>query len=241
MLRSLAVALCSIVISSSAFAQVFYQPVKYQYDAGGPGDAKYYYGGTNPLVHRLASSDGYGGRCTFHGYAGNLHRFDGGNSFGQPSPLYDRDAVYTDCVPFQDASRFGYTPADARNEAYANSARYFRKADILAGAVLQPDGTWSVPADSSGAVYLLPPTPANRSAEDMLRQMLQPQGQAAQPLKPIPDLPPAIDGTSGPNAVDPNATTQPVTSEGTLLLDRIGRLTPAVDGKSFELTLESDG
>ena len=162
MLRSLAVALCSIVISSSAFAQVFYQPVKYQYDAGGPGDAKYYYGGTNPLVHRLASSDGYGGRCTFHGYAGNLHRFDGGNSFGQPSPLYDRDAVYTDCVPFQDASRFGYTAADARNEAYANSARYFRKADILAGAVLQPDGTWSVPADSSGAVYVLPPTPVYR-------------------------------------------------------------------------------
>jgi hypothetical protein len=75
----------------------------------------------------------------------------------------------------------------------------------------------------------------------MLRQMLQPQGQAAQPLKPIPDLPPETDATSGTNAVMPNATTQPVMREGTLLLDRVGRLTPSADGKSSELTLEADG
>jgi hypothetical protein len=83
--------------------------------------------------------------------------------------------------------------------------------------------------------------PANQSAEDMLRQMLQPQGQAAQPLKPLPDLPPAVDSTSGPGAVAPYATTQRVIREGTLLLDRMGRLTPSTDGKSFELTLEADG
>jgi len=82
--------------------------------------------------------------------------------------------------------------------------------------------------------------PANQSAEDMLRQMLQPQGQAAQPLKPLPDLPPAVDSTSGAGAVVPNAQPQKVTREGTLLLDRIGRLTPSADGKTFELTLESD-
>jgi len=83
--------------------------------------------------------------------------------------------------------------------------------------------------------------PTNQSAEDMLRQMLQPQGQAAQPLKPLPDLPPANDTTAGAGAVAPDAPSQRVTREGTLLLDRIGRLTPAADGKSFELTLESDG
>src|SRR4051812_18445387 len=58
-----------------------------------------------------------------------------------------------------------------------------------------------------------PPTPqptGNRSAEEMLRQMLQPQGQAAQPLKPIADLPPPVDATSGAAAVVPNASTQPV-------------------------------
>jgi len=82
--------------------------------------------------------------------------------------------------------------------------------------------------------------PANRSAEEMLRQMLQPQGQAAQPLKPLPDLPPANDTTSGAGAIAPNVPPQRVIREGTLLLDRIGRLTPAADGKSFELTLESD-
>ena len=83
--------------------------------------------------------------------------------------------------------------------------------------------------------------PTNQSAEDMLRQMLQPQGQTAQPLKPLPDLPPAVDSTSGAGAVVPDAQPQKVTREGTLLLDRIGRLTPSADGKTFELTLESDG
>jgi hypothetical protein len=169
MLRNVAVALCSLVLSSSAFAQVYYEPVKSQYDTGGLGDAtKYYYGGNNPLVHQWASTAalsgyGYSDRCPFRGYARNLHRFDGGNSFGQPSPLYDRTPVYTDCIPYQDASRFGYTAADAHNEAYCNAASYFRKADILSAAVLQPDGTWSVPANATG-VYVLPAAPLYRGA-----------------------------------------------------------------------------
>ena len=94
------------------------------------------------------------------------------------------------------------------------------------------------------AIVAAPATrPGNRSAEDMLRQMLQPQAQAARPLQPLPDLPndQAIDQTSGENAVAPGAATQPLTSEGTIVLDRIGRLTPGADGKSFEFTLESDG
>ena len=41
---------------------------------------------------------------------------------------------------------FGYTPADARNEAYSNTPTYFRKADLLANAVVTPDGTRVVPA-----------------------------------------------------------------------------------------------
>jgi hypothetical protein len=76
----------------------------------------------------------------------------------------------------------------------------------------------------------------------MLRQMLRPQGQSAQPIKPLPELPPAVDATSGAAAVAPNATTQPVAREGTLLLDRVGRLTPSSDGSNrFELTLDADG
>src|SRR6476620_4735606 len=121
MLRNVAVALCSLVLSSSAFAQIMYEPIKSQYSVGS-GDATYYYGGTDPRVHQWANTPsltgyGYTDRCPFRGYATNLHRFDGGNSFGQPSPLYDRTPVFTDCIPFQDASRFGYTAADAHNEA----------------------------------------------------------------------------------------------------------------------------
>jgi hypothetical protein len=74
----------------------------------------------------------------------------------------------------------------------------------------------------------------------MLRQMLQPPAQAAQPLKPIPDQPPATDITSGQGAVPPDAPAQQVVREGTLLLNRAGRLTRRSDGW-FELSLESDG
>jgi hypothetical protein len=146
MFRCVAVALCFIVLSSSAaFAQVIYQPVTYQYDGGRYGE-KYYYGGTNPLVHQYAQTYYYCSPMQF-GYATNLHRFDSGNSFGQPSPLYYRSAVYTDCIGggLTDVSWFGWTAADARNEAYANSPTYFRKADLLASAVPQPDGTFVVP------------------------------------------------------------------------------------------------
>jgi hypothetical protein len=83
--------------------------------------------------------------------------------------------------------------------------------------------------------------PANRSAEEMLKQMLQPQGQSAEPIKPLPDLAPAVDATSGDAAVAPQAATQPLTREGTFVLDRVARLTPAAEGKGFELTFDSDG
>ena len=83
--------------------------------------------------------------------------------------------------------------------------------------------------------------PSQRSAEDMLRQMLQPQNQAVQPLKPIPNEPPPIDNTSGVAAVMPGASTQPTKPDGTPILDRVGRLTRTADGKFLELTLDSDG
>jgi hypothetical protein len=83
--------------------------------------------------------------------------------------------------------------------------------------------------------------PTNRSAEETLRQMLQPQGEAARPLKPIEEAPPAVDATSGAAAVAPGGTPQKVLREGTLLLDRVGRLTRGDDGKTFEFTIDSDG
>ena len=147
MLRCLAVALCSLVLSASAFAQVIYEPVRYQYQT--PAGDNYFYGGVDPRVHAVA---GYYGACGFHGYATNLHNFDGGNSFGQPMPMYQRPVIFTDCIPFRDATRFGWTEADARNEAYANSPTYFRKADLLDSAIPTMTGGWVVPANAPNYV-----------------------------------------------------------------------------------------
>ena len=156
MLRhAFAVALGSLVLSTSTLAQVMYEPVRYQYET--PCGEQYFYGGVDPRVHAVAGYESrYDARCGFHGYATNLHSFDGGNSFGQPSRLYERPAVFTDAVPFRDASRFGYTQADARNEAYANAPTYFRKVDLLAGAVPTATGGWVVPA-SAPNVYVPSP------------------------------------------------------------------------------------
>ena len=139
MLRCIAAAFCSFVLSSGALAQVIYQPITYQHDAGRYGGT-YLYGGANPQTHLHAR---YDRPCNY--YAGNLHRFDGGNSFGQPSPMYDRTPIYSDCAPFQNLNRLGWTAADAANEARANAPTYFRKIDLLASAVPQPDGSFVVP------------------------------------------------------------------------------------------------
>ncbi len=81
---------------------------------------------------------------------------------------------------------------------------------------------------------------SQQSAEDMLRQMLQPANQGAKPLQPVPDAAPPADMTSGRGAVIPTATTQPLKPDGTLLFDQVGRLTKTPDGKFLELTFDAD-
>jgi hypothetical protein len=140
MYRRFAAFLFLLSIASTSFAQVIYEPVRYQH---GSEQNRYLYGGSDPRLHGFASVDA--SRVGYH-YGGiNFHRFDGGNTFNQPSPMYNRDRVYSDYVGRIDASLFGYTVADARNEAYANSPTYFRKADLLANAIVMPDGSRVVP------------------------------------------------------------------------------------------------
>jgi hypothetical protein len=105
MLRYAVLALgCLALSAAAARAQVVYEPLRSQYQT--PAGQPYFYGGVDPRVHAIATSDAsYGDRCGFHGYAMNLHHFDGGNSFGQPMPMYERTPVFTDCVPGRDASR----------------------------------------------------------------------------------------------------------------------------------------
>src|SRR5436305_12788983 len=143
-MRCVAFLICALC-AGSCFAQVFYAPVRYQYD--GPNGEKFCYGGSDPRVLYYGNSG-----CPLYHYGGiNFHRFDGGNSFNQPSPLYERERVYSDCVRGLDASYFGYTCAAARNDAYANAPAYFRKADLINGAIREPDGSLTVPA--TGPVY----------------------------------------------------------------------------------------
>lgn len=108
------------LVASVTSAQIIYLPVQYQY---GQQDT-YYYGGSDPSIFRQAERDSA------------LRARN--NVSNEPV------RVYSDLLPFRNARVFGFTIDDARNEAYANAPRYFRKRDLLAGAV-NVDGTIYVP------------------------------------------------------------------------------------------------
>jgi hypothetical protein len=124
-------ALCAVVVvSSTARAQIIYEPTQYQY---GPEGQRYYYGGSDPLVHYFARMpvDGCERWGRVHGWA-----FASGNVETHREVATERTRVFTDSYPFKytDASLFGLTPDDARNEAYCNAPRYYTKRDLLASA-----------------------------------------------------------------------------------------------------------
>jgi hypothetical protein len=107
-----------LAFASPSFAQIVYEPVQYQY---GTQD-KFYYGGSDARTIERANSP----RCHLEG---------------------EVERVYTDAVPNQNARLFGYTATDARNQAYANYPRYFRKSDVK--YLAQPsDIGWVVPAQA---------------------------------------------------------------------------------------------
>jgi len=136
---ALQLALCAVsvlLVSSSASAQVIYEPVQYQYKAS----QYYYYGGTNPAVHEYAASPvgGAGRWGRANGYA-----FVSATRAVVNEPL----RAFTDGLPFTNAAIYGFTPADASNEANFNLPRYFRKGDLLNAAV-PVDGAFVVPAQA---------------------------------------------------------------------------------------------
>ncbi len=123
-------------IASAASGQVFYEPVRYEH---GSGDAKFYYGGHHAQV--------------FEHVAADVNRTAYSSAVTQV-PVVARNRVYSDAVPFQNLAdesltTYGsYTPSDARNEAYRNVPRYFRKHDLLMSRDVQltEDATLVVPA-----------------------------------------------------------------------------------------------
>jgi hypothetical protein len=134
----LIVALCAF--ASSARAQVIYEPVQYQY---GHGCNTYYYGGSDPRVHSTAMSpSGGAGR-----WGRNTWAFASGDIDRHREVSTEPTRTFTDAVPYMNAWTYGFTPNDARNEAYSNVPTYFRKSELLNAAV-QVGTTWVVPAQA---------------------------------------------------------------------------------------------
>lgn len=174
-LRRVLVALSGLVLGGvgarAASAQVIYEPVRYQY---GAGVEQFYYGGHDPLLFQHVGADiartTYESRVTW-------------------TPATPRPRIYSDVVPLQNVGSHEYTSYstftidDARNEAYANVPRYFRKRDLLrsrdnyvtepeAGApalvvpayaeprieirVVRPFGVTTAPAVQRGGILIIP-------------------------------------------------------------------------------------
>lgn len=127
--RHLCAALLVGSLASTVSAQTIFEPLQYQYPGPRGG---YFYGGEDPV--QLAAAER------------NLALLDAERRFGErsrPAP------VYFDLLPLRDARPFGFTPTDASNEAQQSLPRYFRKSQLLRGAVETPSGR-IVPARAAG-------------------------------------------------------------------------------------------
>lgn len=135
--RIFAAALVVCAIVSSARAQVIYEPVRYQYGQ----QTTYYYGGSDPDMFRYAHreySEAHDGFAMARGDV-TVHR----------EVSQYRPHVYVDHLPRANAAMYGYTADDARNDAYWNAARYFRKSDILKQSTVDCDGALHVAPEAS--------------------------------------------------------------------------------------------
>ena len=126
-------------LASTAVAQVVYEPVRYQYGQY----SEVYYGGTNPSF--TSHNYVYLPPALQAAYAARRMNAPGGayqyTPYGPGSPFfspYPGDAstsaaaykpyVFTDLLPYEEAGQFGYTPDNARNEAYQNVPLFQRAA-----------------------------------------------------------------------------------------------------------------
>ena len=133
-------AIVSVIAASSAplNAQIFYEPVQYQY-----GDQnKFYYGGTDPSVFKRAAAPADAGATW-----GRVNGYDfASGDVWVHREVSDQPArVYSDALSTQSATLYGFTATDAANVANAAVPRYFRKADVISAATQTP-GPLIVPA-----------------------------------------------------------------------------------------------
>ena len=122
----LAAAMAAAWMSSGALAQVIYQPVRYQY---GP-QQNVYYGGTSRIK---AAGGTYVPPGLQISPPATAEPVVGANVYGpgsipfttvpNASPMGEVH-VFSDVAPYEEVGQYGYTPDDARNEAYANVPLY---------------------------------------------------------------------------------------------------------------------
>ena len=137
MFRSAVCLACALLGVSTASAQVFFEPVQYQY---GTENNRTYYGGTDGrLRQRLSAAPRASGFGRSGGWALRSATIDTHREVST-----DLARVYSDAVPTWNARVLGYTEVDARNEAYQNAATYFRKSDWPSHATRRDDGALSV-------------------------------------------------------------------------------------------------
>ena len=152
--------------SQVTFAQVIYEPVRYQY---GDHCNVYYYGGTDPAVHQFARSPalapGFGRAGGFAFASANLHT--------NRTVCNEPTRVFLDEIPFQNAAIYGATASDAANDANARVPLYFRKREQLSDAVMTRDGTFVVPSAApapAGDSIRITPSRSGRHVQPFPRQ-----------------------------------------------------------------------
>lgn len=155
-----------LVAANLTSAAIVYEPVQYQYADPVHGRPIFYYGGSNPAV--LWSGANYQAR--YHVGLNSVRNIGFDEVFVGPlnddllhHGLIGHAAVtYTDLLPpGMNAWQLGFTPDDARNEAYLKVPRYERKRDLLASGHLTPSGNIVILAQSPhrGMVQNLPARP----------------------------------------------------------------------------------
>src|SRR5688500_13710051 len=96
----LAVGCAMLAAGRTASAQTIYEPVQYQY---GDQEGRFYYGGSDPAVFDLAERTG----CRY--IRGNTYGLDGFNgAYLHPRRTNRFDLVFWDCVPYLNATPYGY-------------------------------------------------------------------------------------------------------------------------------------
>ena len=155
---------CAFLSAPAAFGQIFYEPVKYQYNVG---DQTFYYGGSNPHLLDFAYRQA---RLVDASY----YKTSFGRRFQRHEP------VWSDLLPYRDMTDVYWNADDAANEANANIPRYFHKRDALMTAHYDVDGTITVPAQGP-SMYVRPMV-----QHVYPRPLLRPWGKTTRPAATNP-------------------------------------------------------